>query len=226
MLELSLTLPVQVAVIEAEAVRVTRDDTAFRRLNDTAQAYRTRYAGRGADSPGVVEGVQAARHLFRALKVDPTKTRPSSEALLRRGLKGKPLYQINTLVDLGNWCSLDFLLPLGLYDLDKIDGPVTLREGRPGESYVGIANKKVNVTGRYVLVDATGPFGSPVTDSLRTSISDETTRGVMTIFAPADYAADQLTAHADVAAARIREICGGRTTRVELLRGGEARRRS
>jgi DNA/RNA-binding domain of Phe-tRNA-synthetase-like protein len=221
MLELSLTLPIRVAAIEAEDVRVARDDTAYRRLTDTAEAYRARYADRGVNSPGVVEGVQAARTLFRALKVDPTKTRPSSEALLRRGLKGKPLYQINTLVDVGNWCSLDFLLPLGLYDLDKIVGPVTLREGQPDESYIGIANKTVNVTGRYVLVDQTGPFGSPVTDSLRTSIGDNTTRAVMTIFAPPDYAADQLTAHAHVAAERIREICGGRTARVDLLSGSE-----
>jgi DNA/RNA-binding domain of Phe-tRNA-synthetase-like protein len=219
MFQLTLTLPVRVAVIESEDVRVTTEAAAYERLMRSAEGYRTRYADRGLDSPGVVDGVKAARSLFRALKVDPTKTRPSSEALLRRALKNKPLYRINTLVDAGNWCSLDFLLPLGLYDLDKIVGGVTLREGREGESYVGIANKTVNVAGRYVLVDEDGPFGSPVTDSLRTSITEATTRAVMSIFAPAGHDPDQLATHADTAATRIREICGGRTSRIELLSG-------
>ena len=84
---------------------------------------------------------------------------------------------------------------------------------------MGIANKTVNVAARYVLVDEDGPFGSPVTDSLRTSITDATTRAVMSIFAPPDYDPDQLATHADTAATRIREICGGQTTRVELLSG-------
>lgn len=219
MFQLKLTLPVRVAVIETEGVRVTTEAVGYDRLMESAESYRSRYADRGLDSPGVVDGVKAARSLFRALKVDPTKTRPSSEALLRRALKSKPLYRINTLVDVGNWCSLDFLLPLGLYDLDKIEGGVTLREGREGESYVGIANKTVNVAGRYVLVDETGPFGSPVTDSLRTSISASTSRAVMSIFAPSDYNPNQLSTHADTAATRIREICGGQTTRIELLMG-------
>jgi DNA/RNA-binding domain of Phe-tRNA-synthetase-like protein len=221
MLPLTLTLPVRVAVVESEDVRVTTEAVAYERLVASAESYRARYADRGLDSPGVVDGVKAARSLFRALKVDPTKIRPSSEALLRRALKQKPLYQINTLVDVGNWCSLDFLLPLGLYDLDKIVGGVRLREGREGESYVGIANKKVNVAGRYVLVDEQGPFGSPVTDSLRTSITESTSRAVMSIFAPPDYDTDQLSAHADTAATRIRAICGGRTTRIELLLGAK-----
>jgi len=223
MISLTLTLPIRVAVIEADDVRVTEEDSAYRRLSECAASYGVRYAERGIDSPGSVEGVQTARALFRLLGIDPTKTRPSSEALLRRSLKGKSLYHINTLVDVGNWCSLDFLLPLGLYDTDTIAGDVVLRQGNDGESYQGIADKTVNVAGRYCLADEQGPFGSPVTDSLRTSITLNTTRAVMILFAPPDYDADTLVDHAQTAADRIVEICGGRTVRTELL-GGDANR--
>jgi len=76
--------------------------------------------------------VLPARQLYRDIGIDPTKNRPSSEALLRRTLKGKGLYQINSVVDTCNFCSLQFLLPIGLYDFDKIEGCVILRIGMDG----------------------------------------------------------------------------------------------
>jgi len=90
---------VRVAVIEVEGVRVTTEPVAHERLVESGKGDRTRYAARGLNSPGVVDGAKAARSLFQALKVAPTKIRPSSEALLRRTLRQKPLSRINTLVD-------------------------------------------------------------------------------------------------------------------------------
>ena len=74
----------------------------------------------------------AVRAMYRRTGLDPTKRRPSSEALLRRVRKGEGLPRINTLVDVCNWCSLEFQLPYGLYDLDRVDGEVTLRLGTGG----------------------------------------------------------------------------------------------
>ena len=54
--------------------------------------------------------------MYRRFGVDPTKTRPSSEALLRRVRKGDALPRVNNLVDVINWCSLESQLPFGLYD--------------------------------------------------------------------------------------------------------------
>ena len=116
--------------------------------------------------------------------IDPTKTRPSSEALLRRVLKGQGLYTVNTLVDALNLCSLRFLVPFGLYDLTQINPPVTLRLGREGESYAGIRKDRVNVSGRACLVDATEPFGNPTSDSERTKIVLQTTRALVVPFLP------------------------------------------
>ena len=49
--------------------------------------------------------VAALRRLFRAAGCDPTRYRPSSEALLRRLLKGSELPAIAPLVDLNNCLS-------------------------------------------------------------------------------------------------------------------------
>lgn len=120
---------------------------------------------------GQVPGIDRARTLYRSIGIDPTKTRPSSEALLRRILKGKELYRIHPLVDLFNLVSLKMLTPVGLYDESKIEGnTVTVRIGTTGEGYDGIRKDRVNVEGRFCIADETGPFGSPTSDSLRTSV--------------------------------------------------------
>jgi DNA/RNA-binding domain of Phe-tRNA-synthetase-like protein len=102
-------------------------------------------------------------------------------------LKGQDLYRINRLVDAGNWASLCMLLPIGLYDMDRLEGDVTVRQGRPGETYEGIRKGDVNVEGRLTLADHAGPFGAPTSDSLRTSVRPDTTRALAVVFAPAGF---------------------------------------
>src|SRR6185436_16071935 len=85
----------------------------------------------------------AVRTMYKRVGLDPTKTRPSSEALLRRVRKGDTLPRINSLVDVCNWCSLEFQLPYGLYDASRVDGDIELRIGREGESYPGIRKDEV-----------------------------------------------------------------------------------
>jgi len=104
-------------------------------METTAAGLLSAHAGQ---SPGAIPGLAAARELYRAFGIDPTHTRPSSEALLRRVLQGKGLPRILNAVDLCNLCSLRFLLPIGLYDAASVAPPVALRRGRPGETYAGI----------------------------------------------------------------------------------------
>lgn len=130
--------------------------------------------------------IAAARAMYRGLGIDPTKTRPSSEALLRRLRKGEELPRINSLVDICNWCSVETQIPFGLYDRAQIEGEtVTLRRGHEGEGYDGIRKDRVNVSGRLTLVDAAGPFGNPTSDSARTMVTVSTTRVLFVIYAPA-----------------------------------------
>ena len=179
---------VRLGILRAEPVTVEPSGPALEaELAEQAAALGRRYAGR---SPAEITPLADARDLYRAFGIDPTRTRPSSEALLRRVLKGKPLPRILNAVDLSNLCSLRFLLPIGLYDLGKINPPIILRRGRPDESYPGIRKEKVHVSGRPVLVDQEGPFGNPSSDSLRASVTRETDSLLMVIFAPASRPAD------------------------------------
>ena len=139
--------------------------------------------------------LRPARDLYRAVGIEPTRIRPSSEALFRRIIKGRPLYQINSIVDSGNLASLSFLLPIGLYDREKINGSIIFRRGSEGESYEGIGKERVNVSGRITLADQRGPFGNPSSDSLRTSIRIDTSGVIMVIFAPIDYSRERLQEH-------------------------------
>src|SRR5215470_9838383 len=131
----------------------------------------------------------AVRTMYKRVGIDPTKTRPSSEALLRRVKKGDTLPRINSMVDVCNWCSFEFQLPYGLYDAAHIDGDVMLRIGREGESYPGIRKDDVHVEGRIALADVTGPFGNPTSDSARTMVTTATTRALLVVFAPRELEA-------------------------------------
>lgn len=161
--------------------------------------------------------VEDARTLYKALGLDPTKTRPSNEALLRRVLKGEALYRVNTLVDALNLCSLRFQLPFGLYDLDQVTPPVVLRRGVAGEGYEGIRKAPVNVEGRPVLSDARGPFGNPTSDSARTMITPRTRRALVTVYAPAGHAPSRLEQVLDGTETTLTRFCGGSRTLRQVL---------
>jgi DNA/RNA-binding domain of Phe-tRNA-synthetase-like protein len=125
------------------------------------------------------------RTMYKQVGLDPTRTRPSSESLLRRVRKGDALPRVNNAVDIINWCSVESQLPFGLYDADRVVGDVTLRLGAPAEEYPGIRKDTVHVAGRLTLVDAIGPFGNPTSDSARTMVTSATTSLLVVIFAPA-----------------------------------------
>ncbi len=152
------------------------------------------------------------RTMYKRVGIDPTKTRPSNEALLRRVRKGDAIPRINSLVDIINWCSLEFQLPYGLYDLSMISGPVTMRLGVDGESYAGIRKDDVNVSGRITIADSVGAFGNPTSDSARTMVTPATTEALVIVYAPAEIDRQQIARMLDVTASRIADIAGGRET--------------
>lgn len=129
------------------------------------------------------------RGMYRRFGVDPTRTRPSSEALLRRVRKGERLPAVSTLVDVVNWCSVESQVPFGLYDRGAIGGEVVVRLGLAGEAYEGIRKDRVNVAGRLVVADARGAFGNPTSDSARAMVTDATTDILVVLFFPTGTAA-------------------------------------
>jgi DNA/RNA-binding domain of Phe-tRNA-synthetase-like protein len=145
------------------------------------------------DAPlGELPTVKAVRSIFHATGVDPTRYRPSSESLLRRAVKGKGLYFINSVVDVVNYFSLKTLLPMGIFDLDRIQAPIEFRAGRAGETYQGVGRDVLNLTGFPLLADTNGPFGSAVSDSVRTRVTESTTRLLWVTFLPAGLAEPKL----------------------------------
>jgi DNA/RNA-binding domain of Phe-tRNA-synthetase-like protein len=152
----------------------------------------------------------AVRTMYKRVGIDPTKTRPSSEALLRRVRRGDTLPRINSMVDVCNWCSFEFQLPYGLYDAAQIQGDVTLRIGREGESYPGIRKDDVHVGGRITLVDTRGPFGNPTSDSARTMVTTATTRALLVVFAPREVDIARLARVMDTTSERMQQFTGCR----------------
>ena len=150
------------------------------------------------------------RAMYKRVGLDPTKTRPSSEALLRRVLKGGRLPRINTMVDVINWCSVELQLPYGLYDRSFVRGVPTLRLGVAGEEYAGIRKDTVHVAGRIAVADDEGPFGNPTSDSARTMVTTATRDALVVVYAPAGCAPGELERVLDVTAQRLAGVCGGR----------------
>ena len=123
-----------------------------------------------------IPGIAATRRVYRACGKDPSRYRPASEALIRRQLKGKALYQIDTLVDLINLASIAFGYSIGGFDADKFVGDrLTLGVGREGEPYEGIGRGMINIAGLPVYRDRQGGVGTPTSDNERTKIQLDTT---------------------------------------------------
>ena len=198
---------VKLGVFTLEGVEVRASDPA---LAAEVEAYgrelRTRHAGLKS---GDVPGTEDARTLYKALGLDPTKTRPANEALLRRVLKGEALYVINTLVDALNLVSLKAQLPFSIYDAGHVEPPVTLRKGLPGESYEGIRKAPINAEGKPVLADARGPFGNPTSDSARTCVTLETRSALVVVYAPARATDTSLDGILDLTQATLVRFAGG-----------------
>jgi DNA/RNA-binding domain of Phe-tRNA-synthetase-like protein len=163
------------------AVRVG-DEALAAALDQAAEEAYRRYSG--ADV-ATLDSIRDVRAMYSATGTDPTKRRPSSEALLRRALQGEPLPRINTLVDCVNLFSLAQLVPVGLYDLDRVRGTIVCRLGLPGEPYEAIGREAFSVHGRMVLADDEGPFGSPTSDSRRTMVTTDTLNALAVVYWPA-----------------------------------------
>jgi len=205
----------RLGLLVLEEVTVKSADPA---LADEIEAESVRLRERYRDvASGDVPGADEARTLYKSLGIDPTKTRPSNEALLRRVLKGEALYRVNTLVDALNLCSLREQTPFGLYDRDRLNPPVTLRRGRAEEGYEGIRKGRVNVEGRPVLVDQDGPFGNPTSDSARSMITEATRTALVVAYAPASGAKSRLEGVLERTAATLTRSSGGRLVERALL---------
>jgi DNA/RNA-binding domain of Phe-tRNA-synthetase-like protein len=127
--------------------------------------------------------VGALRRLFRAAGCDPTRYRPSSEALLRRLLKGEEMPAISPLVDINNCLSAALAVPCCVMAAETLSPPFTFRAGRPGEGYQSLRGP-FNLEGKPLLTDTEGPCDTPITGGIRVKVEEQTVRAWLVAYLP------------------------------------------
>ncbi|MGG3890436.1 B3/B4 domain-containing protein [Metabacillus fastidiosus] len=129
-----------------------------------------------------VPAIREWRHTFKQIGTDPNRYRPSNEALLRRIQKQQYINYIHSAVDLNNFFSLQYKIPLGIYDLSLIDGHVELTIGNESDHYLAINERKLSLENKLISRDKKGAFGSPYVDSQRTSVTTKTVDALQLIY--------------------------------------------
>jgi DNA/RNA-binding domain of Phe-tRNA-synthetase-like protein len=214
-LDIAIEIPaVRLGTVEADEVAVAPAGAELvREIDEECARQRRKFT---VESLAEAEAIGAVRAMFRRWGMDPSKYRPSSEALLRRVVQGKGLYNVSNVVDLSNLGSIETGWPYGVYNRAAISGEICLRLGAPGEKYEGIGRRLWHLEGRPVLADAAGPFGSPISDSTRTQVCEGVSEILTVIYAPAAAPDAALRAAAEKQARRLIVHAGAEAVRTKV----------
>lgn len=160
------------ACVEARVKNSQYSQPLWDEINTLEQKFKAEFT---TETLKDISGIAATRRIYRACGKDPSRYRPASEALIRRVLQGKALYQIDTLVDLINLASMAYGYSIGGFDANKFVGnTLTLGIGKEGEPYEGIGRGMINIHGLPVYRDEVGGVGTPTSDHERTKITIDT----------------------------------------------------
>jgi DNA/RNA-binding domain of Phe-tRNA-synthetase-like protein len=129
-----------------------------------------------------LEGIKEWRGIFKTTGKDPNRYRHSAEALYRRIAKQNYLHSIHSAIDLNNFFSLEYQIPIGVYDSDKLSGNVKIRIGEESEEYTGLNGRTNNLANLIISADEKGPFGSPFVDSERTAVTEESKNALQVVY--------------------------------------------
>ena len=167
------------ACVEAQVVNTSYCQELWQEIEAIGNKFRATLT---TESLKDMTSIAATRRVYKACGKDPSRYRPASEALIRRLLQGKELYQRDTLVDLVNLASIAYGYSIGGFDADKFVGDtLTLGIGREGEPYEGIGRGTINIHGLPVYRDAKGGVGTPTSDNERTKMTLDTRHLVVLI---------------------------------------------
>ena len=216
-MKIQIELPeVKLGVVEADGVRVSPSGPELaRRMDEVCGRIRREFT---VESLAESAATKAVRAMFRTWDIDPSKYRPSSEALLRREVQGKGLYRVSNMVDIGNLGSIETAWPFGCYDRGRLNPPVVFRHGVAGERYEGIGKRVWHLEGRPVLSDAEGPFGSPISDSTRSMVTESTREILTVIYAPFSEPDTSIEGAMARQCERLAQFGGASATRAEICR--------
>ncbi len=159
--------------------------------------------------------INSSREAYKALGKEPARYRLSAEALHRRIIKGKGLYQISNIVDVINLSSVKTGYSIGGYDLKNIEGDVLFDIGRAGEDYEAIGRGKMNIDSLPVFRDEAGAFGSPTSDSVRTMITDKTSQILLIVINFGGH--DEFEKDLNIISDLIQNYCFGENIKIEIV---------
>ena len=180
---------VLLGLVRAEGVRTDAYPSAFEERLESVML------GRKSDLRAEEESRRAAaRDILRNGVYKPTgRGKPASEYLLRAASEGD-FPRINAPVDMCNYLSLKYVIPISLWDLDLTESDrFVFRLGRTGEQYVfNEGGQVIDVEDLLVGCRVRGSdhpteesIVNPVKDSLATKTTPRTSRVAACIYAPA-----------------------------------------
>lgn len=192
------------ACVEAEVVNTSYDEALWTEVEGLGEKLRRELT---TESLKDLPSIAATRRVYRSCGKDPSRYRPASEALIRRMLQGKELYQRDTLVDLVNLASIAYGYSIGGFDADKFSGDtLTLGIGREVEPYEGIGRGMINIHGLPVYRDAIGGVGTPTSDHERTKMTLNT-RHLVVLVNGYDGNEQRVSENAEYIQALLRRYC-------------------
>ncbi|MEG0439435.1 MAG: phenylalanine--tRNA ligase beta subunit-related protein [Solibacillus sp.] len=136
-------------------------------------------------------GIQEWRKLWKFFGADPNRYRHSAESLMRRIAKQNYLTPFHSAVDLNNFFSLQYEIPIGIYDVANIQGPIEIALGDENTGYEGLNGRYNALTNILYSKDELGAFGSPFVDSSRTAVTEKTTDALQIFYLRPSLSADE-----------------------------------
>jgi len=198
--------------IEAD---INVDESSFELLAEMNTRIQQISESLSIESISKIPTIAASRKAYKACGKDAARYRLSAEALLRRVVSGKGLYQINNVVDQLNLVSITTGFSIGGYDADQIEGDIVFGIGDQAEPYSGIGRGELNIESLPVFRDEQGAFGTPTSDSSRTEVKEQTRRFLMILI---DFEGnDMLNEAMQMAEHLLKSYCGGAEFEIRMI---------
>ena len=163
--------------------------------------------------------IRSFRDFYWRFKMDPTKTRISSEALIRRILNGQSLRRINNVIDTVNLISAKSALPISALDLERIKPPITVRKAKNNEPFVRLGGKKIKCNGNEIIVadeEKILDYGFATADTELAKVTDKTKNVLILVYATEDIENDYLQETLDRTAELITKYAKGKIIEKEI----------
>jgi len=169
-----------------------------------------------------ISPISSYRELFTATGTDLHSKRPSPDALLRRIVQGKGLYNVNTAVDAYNLAVLETSVGLGGFDFDKIAEPVTLRYSQAGEKMRLLGDDKVTTLRdkQIVYSDANQPITVDMNyrDIDETKITLKTKNIILFADGAPGISENEVVEALEKGMDYIKNFCGGKSSEIVVIR--------